>query len=124
MASTKGRGQKASKKAHYAAYNYEKNRAAKLTRVLERQPNDAQVMAALANIHYRGVQPSKDKLGWINRFETLNGFISDKKDKGHLYADVTGPHDAKQRAKMAAHVRKVERKHQHDMNFNSNKKSK
>lgn len=125
MAGTKGRGQKASKKAHYASYNYEKNRAKKLTKLVEENPNDAQLMAALRNIHYRGPQPSKDKLGWINRFETLSGYVSDKKnDKGHLYEDVTGQYDAKQRAKMAAHVRKVERKHQHDMNFNSNKKSK
>jgi hypothetical protein len=126
MASQKGRSQKASKKAQYISYNYEKNKAAKLQRHMKSHPEDDQSKTALKNIKYTGTCASKDSLGWINRFETLQGYVSDKKgDQGHLYADISGAKDARDRAKMAAHIRKVERKHQHDLHFKekSHKKS-
>lgn|SRR5690554_1584185 len=118
MAGNKGRGQKAAKKSYYSSYNYEKNRKKKLERLLKEQPNNEQIKAALKNIHHRGPRPSGDKLGWINRNETLSGFVSDKKqDKAHIYADVSGKKDAAITAWMAAHVRKVERQRQHELNY-------
>ena len=118
MAGNKGRSQKAAKKNYYNSYNYEKNRTLRLKRHLNKHPEDVQAQRALGNIHHKGPRPSNDKLGWVDRSETINGFTSDKKDDAnHIYYDVSGPHSARQIAQMAAHIRKVERQHRHEMQF-------
>lgn len=124
MAGNKGRAGKA-KKQFYASYDYEGNRKKRLTRHLARQPNDEQAQKALKNIHHRGPRPSTNKIGWINRMETIEGFVADKKqDTALLYDNLNGPQDAFQRAKMAKHVRDVERRHRHEVEFNSKKAKK
>jgi len=124
MSNQKGRDGKAQKQ-YYASYNYEANRKKRLNRHLARQPNDEQAKKALKNIHHRGPRKSENRLGWINRFETIEGFVTEKKDdKGFLYENIGGPKDAFQRAWMAKHVRDVNRRHRHEIEFNSKKKSK
>lgn len=120
MAGTKGRNHKAAKKNYYSSYNYEKNRKKRLERLLKKQPNNEQIKAALKNIHHRGPRPSINKLGWINREETLSGSVSHKKqDTSHIYANVVTKKDAATAAWVAAHVRKVERQRQHELNYQS-----
>lgn len=122
MANNKGRGQKAAKKNYYSSYSYEKNRKRKLERLLKQQPENEQIKKALKNIHHRGPKPSKENLGWVDRTETLAGFHSQKKNESDaLYSDLGGPKDARDRAKMAAHVRKVERMRQHELTYTPKK---
>jgi len=126
MAGNKGRAGKA-KKQYYSSYNYEKNRKDRLQRHLNKHPEDAQAKAALKNIHHRGPRPSTSKMGWIDRSMTIQGFNTGKKDDySLLYSDVNGPKDAKERAQMAAHVRRVERMSQsgYDFGLNGPKKKK
>lgn len=124
MSNSKGRASK-SKKLHYAAYNYEANRARSLTRHLARQPNDTQAAKALKNIQYGGPRKSGSPMGWVQRNETVEGFTTGKKDdKGLLYENLSGPKDALDRALMAKHIRDVERRHQHEVEFNSKKNKK
>jgi len=118
MANNKGRGHKAAKKNYYNSYNPEAQRKARLERHLKDHPNDDQALKAKKSLKARGPKPSKEKIGWVNRFETLDGaFVDTKKDSGHLYDNLRGQKDAKDRAKMAAHCRKAERQHQHELAF-------
>ena len=122
MASNKGRAGNA-KKQYYAGYDPIKNRRIKLQRLLKEQPNNDDIVQALKNVHTRGPRVPKEKHGWIDRRASLTGFASPKKeDNGNLYDDISGPADARARAKMAKHVRDVERRHQHSLNFKSKKK--
>jgi len=118
MANNKGRGQKAAKKNYYNSYNPEAQRKIRLERHLKNHPNDDQAKAAKKNPQARGPKPSKEVLGWVDRFETVDGmFIDSKKDQGHLYADLRGKKDAKDRSWMASVIRKAERQRQHELNF-------
>jgi hypothetical protein len=117
MANNAGRNGKAQKQ-YYLSYNYEKNRKIRLERHLSKHPEDAQAQAALKNIHFRPKAPL-NRLGWIDRTATIGGFTSEKKnDTALLFSDHKGPKDAKDRAQMAAHVRKIERMIQHGHDFN------
>lgn len=117
MPNQKGRDGKAQKQ-YYSSYNYEKNRKLRLQRHLNKHPEDEQAKAAMKNIHHRGPRPSNNKMGWIDRSMTLQGFNMNKKDDySLLYADVNGPKDAKERAQMAAHVRRIERMRQNGHDF-------
>lgn len=120
MANAKGRDGKAQKQ-YYASYNYEQNRKERLQRHLSKHPEDEQAQAALKNIHHRGPRPSNAQLGWMGRSMTIRGFNSDKKnDTNLLFANIGGPQDAKERAQMAAHVRRVERMRQNGHDFTMN----
>lgn len=126
MANQKGRDGKGEKQ-YYASYNYEKNRKLRIQRHLNKHPEDEQAKAAMKNIHHRGPRPSNARLGWMDRNTSIHGFNSDKKnDTSLLFANVGGPKDAMERAKMAAHVRRVEQMHQsgYDFYVNGDKKPK